>query len=367
MRSSTSSSESPEFKRSVPGGAWPRSAIVAVVLLLLATTAWELHVRGEGYAPCRNDSSDLWARTRAEVSDDPNQLVVIGSSRILFDLDLQTCLDSLAVTSVVQLAMPGTSPLQLLEDLATEEDFQGTLLLGATPGLWFVPEGSPVERARQAVGRYRNWSPSQRAGLEIAEELQTRLAFINAEDLTLPVMLGAVSVPNRPGAAVNLPPRTPPYFAWPDARRQNRMWEKCDFDTPLATRIQQIWLPLFTPPPPPPHLTEEEFGAMMAANSQSILDRIAAATATLRARGVRIVWVRPPSSGELRGLERKFGPRAGLWDRMLAVSGSPGIHFEDYPELAGFTCPEWSHLTARDAVLFTRALMPLVRGALAGA
>ena len=52
-----------------------------------------------------------------------------------------------------------------------------------------------------------------------------------------------------------------------------------------------------------------------------------------------------------------------FWDRMLAVTGAPGIHFEDHPELAGFDCPEWSHLTAADAVRYSRALMPLMAAA----
>lgn len=350
----------------MPRGAWPRSAVVALLLLLTAVTAWELRVRAEGYAPCRNDSSDLWARTRARVGDDPGQLVLIGSSRILFDLDLATCRDSLGVTTPVQLAMPGTNPLALLEDLAQATDFRGTLLLGATPGLWFVPMGEPVARARQAVGRFHNWSPSQRVGLEIAEELQTRLAFINAEDLALTMLMQRLDVPDRPGAAPNIPPPGPPYFAWPDAHRQNRMWAQCGFGTPLAERIQQIWLPLFTPPPPPPHLSPEEFGEMMAGHMEATLGRIAAACETLRARGARIVWVRPPSSGRLRALEGETTPREAFWDRMLAASGAPGIHFEDHPELAGFACPEWSHLTAADAVRYSRALMPHLKRALGG-
>ncbi len=42
----------------------------------------------------------------------------------------------------------------------------------------------------------------------------------------------------------------------------------------------------------------------------------------------------------------------------------PGIYFEDYPELADFTCPEWSHLSAGDSVEFTKRLVPHLRAAL---
>ena len=37
-----------------------------------------------------------------------------------------------------------------------------------------------------------------------------------------------------------LPPSLPPYFAPVDAYRQARMWNQCDFGTPLAKRVQQI-------------------------------------------------------------------------------------------------------------------------------
>lgn len=40
--------------------------------------------------------------------------------------------------------------------------------------------------------------------------------------------------------------------------------------------------------------------------------------------------------GELRELETKCAPRAGFWDRILEVTGAPGVHFEDYPQLSGF-------------------------------
>jgi hypothetical protein len=74
--------------------------------------------------------------------------------------------------------------------------------------------------------------------------------------------------------------------------------------------------------------------------------------------------VRFPVSGELKQLEDKQTPRAGMWDRLLKETAAPGIYFEDYPELAGFTCPEWSHLSDEDSVEFSRRLVPHLRKAL---
>jgi D-alanyl-lipoteichoic acid acyltransferase DltB (MBOAT superfamily) len=45
---------------------------------------------------------------------------------------------------------------------------------------------------------------------------------------------------------------------------------------------------------------------------------------------------------------------------LLAASGAPGIHFEDYPELQGYQLPDWSHMTHSEAERFTAALYGVV-------
>ena len=84
----------------------------------------------------------------------------------------------------------------------------------------------------------------------------------------------------------------------------------------------------------------------------------------LRARGGKIVFVRLPVSGGLKQIEDQITPRAKIWKPLLQQTNVPGIYFEDYPELAGFDCPEWSHLSAGDSVEFSKRLVPHLRTAL---
>ena len=84
-----------------------------------------------------------------------------------------------------------------------------------------------------------------------------------------------------------------------------------------------------------------------------------------QSRGGKVVFVRFPMAGELKKLEDAATPRAGPWTRILKESGAAGIYFEDYPELAGFDCPEWSHLSGPDSVEFTKRLVPHLQAALA--
>ena len=81
-------------------------------------------------------------------------------------------------------------------------------------------------------------------------------------------------------------------------------------------------------------------------------------------RGCKIVFLRLPSTGGVRELERQGAPRERVWDPLLQLTQSPGIHFEDYEELAHFQCPEWSHLSNEDSIEFTKRLIPHLKTAL---
>ena len=142
------------------------------------------------------------------------------------------------------------------------------------------------------------------------------------------------------------------------------MIERCAQPGELQSRIQQGWLRLFTPPPPPTYIPKEKFMAKMKDAMEDRFRGIAAAVDNLRGRGGKIVFVRLPVVGELKALEDRITPRSQIWDPLLQRTAVPGIYFEDHPELAGFNCPEWSHLSAGDSVEFSKRLIPHLRKAL---
>ncbi|MCE9500094.1 MAG: hypothetical protein K8R21_06305, partial [Leptospira sp.] len=75
----------------------------------------------------------------------------------------------------------------------------------------------------------------------------------------------------------------------------------------------------------------------------------------------RVIFVNHPSSGELLKLEKRLTPRKLFWDRLIAETGATGIHFEDYSGLSNFDCPEWSHLSAGDSIIYTERLMDILK------
>jgi hypothetical protein len=143
------------------------------------------------------------------------------------------------------------------------------------------------------------------------------------------------------------------------------MWGKCsEPGSELAKEIQQIWIPLFTPPPPPSYVPKDVFMAKIGEAIQKRFVDITAAVKELQARGGKIVFVRFPYSGGLKDLEDKTTPRDKTWDPLLKMTGAPGIYYSDFPDLSGFTCPEWSHLSGGDSVEFSKRLVPHLRQAL---
>ena len=104
--------------------------------------------------------------------------------------------------------------------------------------------------------------------------------------------------------------------------------------------------------------------ARMHSAIEARFDDTVTAVNKLRARGGEIVFVQFPHAGGLKELEDRVTPRAQTWDPLVKRTGVPGIHFQDFAELATFNCPEWSHLSAGDSVEFTKRLVPHLRVAL---
>jgi len=356
MPSSTSSSD---FQRPIPALPWRGITVIVVLIIMAAGAAWEMHVRSLGYAPTLNDTEDLWTQARRTVQ--PESIVIVGDSRALFDLDLDELERGLGKRPV-QLAMAGSCAYPILADLANDERFHGTVICGIVPGMFFAPGGPLVETSEKALRRYRDQTLAQRASHHLGMFLEERVAFLKQEDLTLPMLLARLSLANRPNAQV--PPTFPPYFQTVDRERRTRMTEQCAQPGELQTRVQQIWLPLFTPPPPPTYVPKEVFMANIGKAVEARFKDTVAAVNKLRARGGKIVFVRFPNSGELKALEDRLSPRERTWQPLLKGTAAPGIHFEDHPELSEFNCPEWSHLSAGDSVEFSKRLVPHLRAAL---
>lgn len=342
-------SPSAPIDRPLPKLPWPRLALFTTLATLILVASWELTARSWGYAPSYNDTSDLWAIARDRVQ--PESLVVIGGSRSLFDFDGATLARGLGREPLF-LGNVGSTAGPIFHDLAVDPDFRGDVIFEVTLPLVFAPGGPTVEASLERLAYRRERTLSQRAGHFLARRLEEHLAFLKEEDLTLRQMLARIPLENRAGSAI--PPREPPYIAAMRLDRTYALTQRILDDRPFREQIQRAWIALLSAAPP---MSEEE----RVAARDAVLAALKADVARLRQRGGRVIFVRPLVTGGFLELENKMTPRADYWERLLRETGVPGIAFDDHPELAAFDCPEWSHLTPADAILFTERLIPLLR------
>ena len=362
MPSSISSSEHPTI-RVVPDHPWGPLTLIVAISVVLVVAGWEWHCRARGYAPGLDDTTDLWVEARRSVHSDST--VIIGSSRSLFDLDLDV-LEKALGRRPVQLALVGSCPYPMLRHLADDPSFHGTVICDIVPVLLLVPSfAPPYQSVDKAIRRFHTQTWAQWSGHLLSLPLEYTFGAMQQDDLTLSALLHELPIPDRPRAQVG--PRLPPCFSTIDRDRRTRMKEQVIIDQVLRERVAFGWSPLFNAPPKPSWIPDEAYAAFNAKTFNDRFDEMAKAVADLKAHGGRVVFLRLPNSGKLHELENTLTPRPAVWDRLITTTGSPGIHFEDRPELTGFECPEWSHLSAVDSVTFTTHLAPILAGLLAPA
>ena len=355
MPSSTSSSErltasdrpgvaQPVPVRDVPDRPWTPMLVTALVLAALLTGAWEWHWRAYGAVPGILDDAPLWARERRRIdAGEGDATVLIGSSRTFFDVQLPVW-ERLSGHRPIQLSLIGTSPVGPLEDLADDPNFTGRVLIGIAPSLFF----SGYQYKAGMPRYYHHESPSQRVGKVLSMHLVEPWLAFEDSDYALFAVLERQNWPARPGVPTRLGVRK---LSVTDADRNNYMWSKLEEDPEYAALAKRIWAQNFDTTPP----TATDIAEAREASATQI-NRSVAAIARLRARGVPVVFVREPSSGDFLAFEDRQYPRATSWNPLLAKTGAPGIYFADYPELQGHVLPEWSHLNRSSAERYTAAL-----------
>ncbi len=357
MPSSTSSSSVDRGPiRPIPVRPWARTFGLMTVLLVMMLGSWELYWRDRGFVPSINNSPGLWAETRRRVDDsEPGATVFIGSSRTLFDMDLQVWQDETGVLPI-QLALEGSNPLPVMSSLAQDDDFRGLLIVGVTPPLVMIPD---IGYRADAFERYGSESPSQWMGQRLSVPLERLFAFYHYDTRLYTVLHRQTWWPAREGREFEA--REVRKISDMDLNREADLWVRVDDDPAYRTMVREIWQEFIESAPPPP--PEEEARAMFAA----VLEKTKQDVDLIRARGGEVVFLRLPSAGWFREFEANALPREHIWEPIVATAEAVGIHFEDYPELSDVRVPEWSHVSSRDKGRLTRAFIHILRDQLTAA
>jgi hypothetical protein len=327
-----------------------KAAILTVALLAIFTASWELYWRSRGFHPTYNDDKVLWAAKRREVYKPSDQATVfIGPSRIKFDLDIPTW-EKLTGEKAIQLAIVGTSPRLILNDLANDEKFRGKLIMDLTEFSIFSKNARREKSAVESLNYYAKETPSQKVSSFINYGLESEFTFLEEGKFGLNSLLYGLHVPNRKG--VIGPPDFPKEFSVSGSDRQSSFTPMFVSD-PALIKIQiGNWIKRGALDRKPGLRGDSLL--MMFKQIKTSVDKI-------RSRGGQVLFIRPPSSGGYRETESVVYPRTEYWDKLLAYTNTSGIYYADYPETANFVCPEWSHLAPKDAVVYTKNLVRVLQ------
>jgi len=330
-----------------------QTLIIAITLGIISLAAWELYWRSQGVYPTLDDNEALWSVQRCRVEKAlSNDILLMGSSRVLFDMQLNEWETETGIRPI-QLASVGSSPLPIFHDVVNNTDFDGTILVGVTPGLFFSttsPKAQPWEWPQSKVDYYKKRTYAQMSNHILSLPLQKNFAFISEDQgvdgIKLKELLGKINIGNR------VVDPMPPFhrFGKIEEDRNLKMKQITVTDTSYANSVIKVWqffMKAAASGPPPDKASTMEFFL-------KDLD-------IFKARGGHVILVRCPSSGELRMGENMGLPRANFWDDLVKKANVPNYHFEDYKQLKNLQCPEWSHLSAKDAQYFTSELVKILK------
>lgn len=325
MRSSTSSSND-----RAPQGRWGRIWLYAVLILLVSFGAVEVGFRARGMTPRYQDTPRYWAYWRAQLDDAGEAgVALIGSSRTQLGIDPEVLNEAIPERLFVQLAMIGATPLPVLEHLAEDETFRGSVVLEGYPRHLFQRADERVARTWIDYYARRSWIDDLETRLRAA--LQSRAVVARPEfrpTLFLVTLLQRGELPSETYAKMRF-----------------SRWTAADY---ARKRI------------PDPPWSMDLSATLDEEGLQRRFATIRRHVEAIEARGGRVVVVRMPTSGDIADYERRHFPRVDYWDRFVRETGVDAIHFEDHPSLCGHHQPDGHHLDARSVPAFSGALAELL-------
>jgi hypothetical protein len=320
-----------------------RTRLLLILKLLLIVSSvfamGEGSWRSTGFHPTQSDLL-VFDRFYRAARDSFNAVALVGSSRMLCDLDPQILKRQLPTWEFYQLAIDGSSPLPMLENLAQDPKFHGHVMCEFNTR-HFMDEYPFRENDFHQL-QYVHFT-QRRPYLDflktwLFETLSQHSALLAAQrqDVeSFEVRLASI-VRSTPEHSSPFPPDV--------VRREDRFIELHRRGKDNSRAIAQ-WAQLY--------------------RSRGTLDpngiqRVASWVEAIRRRGGDVVFVQLPVSGSLQRIEAEtYADRKHLIES-LAANGINVIDSAAEPVLRAFECSDESHLDADDAYRFSMALARMI-------
>lgn len=319
------------------------------LFLILAIFFWELFWRGQGFVPTHNDSKDLWIENRKQNAiNQKNTIIITGSSRVLFGINKRH-LQKISGRPVVQLAINGSSPLPVLEDLAGDAGVKGFIICGVSP-LYFFDLSTFYTRSFAYIQYSHKRTFSNRMSHSIGFQLEKFFVYPSQKELFFQLFIQAAMQTDRQiKYSVKIPENVTYQTIFFAGDRFTYTPEILLYSKIALVRLKKKFASEVKAP-----------DIITAADLDTFYQRIQNAVTTLQKRGSRVVFLRMPVNGVYLAREKKHWPREKYWERLLESTPATRIHFEDYKSLQQFQCPDGSHLTKKDAIRYTDELVRIL-------
>lgn len=343
----------------LPIGHWAKVWVSSIIVCVLFIGYFEIRLRNLGWSPSVVDSKELWSQQRQKASLlGDKAIILVGSSRMQLDIDLGILKD-MSNLYPVQLAIDGSPIIQVLENLANDENIKGTIIISVT-----MPKmmGNPKSRASEWVDYYQR-GIKEEAVYEIINKkivslldgkMVTRLEGAKPEKVIFNLAFKEKSLGN--------------YLVTQSNRSRNADYQKVPMPLFYAKRLERHYGEKLKTKPNSfqAYFQKYEDKIKLTRPSLDNIPKFMRGVALVKklvnkieARGGDVFLVRFPTDKLLWEFDRRSYPKEIYW-KVVKENFKNTIYFDDFPTLKQFDLPDGSHLDYRDKQKFTKALFDLI-------
>ncbi|MGR8978936.1 MAG: hypothetical protein ACU84H_02430 [Gammaproteobacteria bacterium] len=349
------------FERDLVSRPWPLVLAIACAVFVCFVAGMELRLAQLGYQPTVYDDNERWLEERFRANSlGSKALAIIGASRIQLDLDLQV-LKKRTGLEPVQLAIDGSSSYPVLASLASDPNFNGTVVVDYYAHNLGVNEGAgaALSEAFEKETRKTDSLPNGRA----LEKFLSKILHDHLRSYSD----GATPLLSFEHRILDAKPQSQYLITLPDRSRQAD-YRKVPMPFFYYRRVARtLGIQLDLTDKNATAILRQKVSRQIAMNNnewKKMVGKTRELVEAIQKKGGKVIFLGMPSSGMVREIEERRYPKALFWDYFVGHIGAPALHANYTPVLKGFVCPDGSHLDRRDQAAFSESLMPVLKALL---
>jgi hypothetical protein len=288
--------------------------------------------RSHDFTPSVADDVGLWAlaRHRANLQGE-GAVVLVGSSRMQMDIQRDAFARATGWPPAVQLAVVRGPSVPVLENLANDPDFLGTVICEIYPVLFFANTpniDSMVEGHLRAFAEFSQGKHvEQHLSMMFQRSFVTRLPDLSLERIRQSFDLKRMLRPTYNAIVSDERFRYGDYTKIPNLRQHNEVSAQLYANTKPK---------VFSP---------SQFAKRLREVEQMVQK--------IHGRGGRVIFVQLPAALFVLEHEERWWKREANWDKLVRSTSADTLHYQDYRRLDAFRPPDGIHLGRAAADIFS--------------